>query len=105
MSMTVEGLTFRWDEEKQGLLVTTPRDQKLLTGSSAAQLLDFLLSIQREIYAAEQARDLPSWIQQPERQIVAGGIIVEAQAQPEPEPRQITAAPRLFLPSKTQAQE
>ncbi len=85
-SSTVNEVTFRWDETQQGLLVTTARDQKLLTGSNAAQLLDFLHSIEQKIYSAAQP-------------IITGGVVVEAQ--PEPQPRQI-ASPRLFLPSKRQ---
>lgn len=95
-SITLDGVTFRWDEEKQALLITTPADQKALTGSSAAQLLDFLLSMQQEIYAAEQARELPTWAHQPAHQILRGQIIEE-------QPRRL--GPGSHLPSRRQTQE
>jgi len=47
-SITLDGVTFRWDG--QDLLVTTATSQKRLTGSSALQLSDFLLSIQQDLY-------------------------------------------------------
>ena len=59
MSVTLDGVTFRWDGEE--LLVTTATSQKRVTGSSAATLLDFLLAIQQDLYTAEQARELPTW--------------------------------------------
>ena len=41
-------------------LVTTATNQKRLTGRNALQLLDFLLLIQQDLYAVEQARDVPA---------------------------------------------
>ena len=64
-SITLDGVTFRWDG--QDLLVTTATSQKRLTGSSALQLSDFLLSIQQDLYRVEQARDLPAWVRPPLR--------------------------------------
>lgn len=57
-SITLDGVTFRWDEQE--LLVTTATSQKCLTGTSALQLSDFLLSIQQDLYTVEQARELPT---------------------------------------------
>jgi len=45
-SITLDGVTFRWDGQE--LLVTTATSQKRLTGASALQLSDFLLSIQQD---------------------------------------------------------
>ena len=72
MSITLDGITFCWDGET--LLVTTAAGQHRLTGGSATKLLDFLLSIQQDLYAAEQARELPTWAHSP-RQFVNGGMI------------------------------
>jgi len=47
------------------LLVTTATSQKRLTGTSALQLSNFLLSIQQDLYRVEQARDLPAWVRPP----------------------------------------
>ena len=72
MNIALDGVTFRWDGEE--LLITTATDQKRLTGSSAAKLLDFLLAIQQDLYTAEQARELPTWAH-PSRQFVNGHVI------------------------------
>ncbi len=64
-SMTLDGVTFRWDGQE--LLVTTTTSQKRLTGTNALQLSDFLLSIQQDLYRVEQARDLPAWVRPPLR--------------------------------------
>jgi len=72
MNIALDGVTFRWDGEE--LLITTATDQKRLTGSSAAKLLDFLLAIQQDLYTAEQARELPTWAH-PSRQFVNGQVI------------------------------
>ncbi len=53
MSITLDGVTFRWDGQE--LLVTTAAGQQRLTGSSAARLVDFLLSIQHDLSVAAQA--------------------------------------------------
>jgi len=71
-SITLDGVTFRWDGQE--LLVTTATSQKRLMGSSAARLLDFLLAIQQCLYAAEQARELPTWAHPPQ-QFVNGQVI------------------------------
>ncbi len=64
-SITLDGVTFRWDG--QDLLVTTATSQKRVTGTNALQLSDFLLSIQQDLYAVDQARDLPAWVRPPLR--------------------------------------
>ncbi len=64
-SITLDGVTFRWDWQE--LLVTTATSQKRLPGTNALQLSDFLLSIQQDLYAVEQARDLPVWVRPPLR--------------------------------------
>ena len=74
MSITLDGVTFRWDGD--ALLVTTATSQKRLTGSSAARLLDFLQLIQQDLYAAEQARELPMWAHPP-RTFVNGQVSEE----------------------------
>ena len=74
MSVTLDGVTFRWDGEE--LLVTTATSQKRLTGSSAATLLDFLLTLQQDLYSAEQARELPTWAHPP-RTFVNGQVSEE----------------------------
>ena len=71
MNIALDGVTFRWDGEE--LLITTATDQKRLTGSSAAKLLDFLLAIQQDLYTAEQARELPTWAH-PSRQFLNGQV-------------------------------
>jgi len=53
---------------------TTATDQKHLTGSSAARLLDFLVSIQHDLYTAEQAREVPMWAH-PSHQFLNGQVI------------------------------
>ena len=67
-SITLDGVTFRWDGQE--LLITTATSQKRLTGTSALQLSDFLLSIQQDLYLVEQARDLPVWVRPPLRSVV-----------------------------------
>jgi len=42
-------------------------------GSSAATLLNFLVSIQQGLYTAEQARELPTWAH-PSRHFVNGQV-------------------------------
>ena len=64
-SITLDGVTFRWDGQE--LLMTTATSQKRVTGTSAFQLSDFLLSIQQDLYLVEQARDLPTWVRPPLR--------------------------------------
>ena len=71
MTLALDGVTFRWDGEE--LLLITATDQKRLTGSSAARLLDFLMAIQQDLYTAEQARELPTWAH-PSRQFVNGQV-------------------------------
>ena len=63
--ISLGGVTFRWDNDQ--LIVTTQGDQRILSGSDAAQLLDFLLGNEQVIYAAEQARELPGWVRSGER--------------------------------------
>ena len=60
--MSLNGVSFRWDQDR--LIVTVQGDQHILSGSEAARLLDFLLSYQQPIYAAQQTRELPDWIQE-----------------------------------------
>ena len=74
-SITLDGVTFRWDG--QDLLVTTATSQKHLTGTSALQLSGFLVSIQQDLYLVEQARDLPAWVRPPLRS--ANGQVSEEQ--------------------------
>ena len=71
MTLALDGVTFRWDGEE--LLLITATDQKRLTGSSAARLLDFLMAIQQDLYTAEQARELPTWAH-PSRHFVNGQV-------------------------------
>ena len=71
MTLALDGVTFRWDGEE--LLLITATDQKRLTGSSAARLLDFLMAIQQDLYSAEQARELPTWAH-PSRHFVNGQV-------------------------------
>jgi hypothetical protein len=70
-SITVNGVSFRWSDDQ--LLITTAHSQDLLSAGSAAQLLDFLLLHQQEIYAGEQGRELPAWARDETRSI-AGSI-------------------------------
>lgn len=96
MGITIDGVTFRWDEQEQGLVISTPTDRRVLTSSSGAQLLDFLQSIQQQLYAAERNDDLPAWVQPqllPER-YVNGDVVIEEQP-----PAQIGPG-RLLLPSR-----
>ena len=72
MTLALDGVTFRWDGEE--LLLPTATNQQRLTGSSAARLLDFLASIQQDLYTAEQARELPRWTH-PSHQFVNGQVI------------------------------
>lgn len=65
VSITLDSVTFRWDGQE--LPVTMATSQKRLTGSSAVKLLDFLLALQRYLYIAEQARELPTWAHPPLR--------------------------------------
>jgi hypothetical protein len=58
-SITLQGITFRWNGDE--LLITTSTGQQSLSGSDAAQLLDFLQYRQQQLYAAEQGRELPQW--------------------------------------------
>jgi hypothetical protein len=81
-SISLNGVTFRWDQDR--LIVTVQGDQRILSGSDAAQLLDFLLSNEQVIYAAEQARELPGWVR-PGEQFSNGQVIGTVQ------PRQLPA--------------
>jgi hypothetical protein len=70
-SINVNGVSFRWSDGQ--LLIMTAHGQDLLSATSAAQLLDFLLVYQQEIYAGEQGRELPAWARDETRSI-AGSI-------------------------------
>jgi hypothetical protein len=70
-SINLNGVSFRWNDGQ--LLITTVRGQDLLSATGAAQLLDFLLLHQQEIYAGEQGRELPPWARD-ERRYVSGSI-------------------------------
>jgi hypothetical protein len=70
-SINVNGVSFRWHDGQ--LLITTARGQDCLSATSAAQLLDFLLLHQQEIYAGEQGRELPAWARD-ETCSIAGSI-------------------------------
>ncbi len=74
MSITLDGITFRWDG--QDVWVTTAASQRRITSGSAARLLDFLLLIQQDLYAVEQACEMPMWAHLP-RQLVNGGVSEE----------------------------
>ena len=82
MGITVDGVTFRWDE-REGLIISTRTDRRVLSDESGAQLLDFLQSIQPQLYAAE-------------RSVVNGNIVSEEL------PKQIGSG-RLLLPSREQS--
>ncbi len=66
-SITLQGVTFRWNGEE--LLITTSTGQQSLSGSDAAQLLDFLQYRQQQLYAAEHSRELPQWARPASRYI------------------------------------
>jgi hypothetical protein len=70
-SINVNGVSFRWSDDQ--LLITTAHGQDCLSATSAAQLLDFLLLHQQEIYAGEQGRELPAWARD-ETRFIAGSI-------------------------------
>ena len=74
-SITVNGISFRWSDDH--LLITTAHGQDCLSAGSAAQLLDFLLWHQQEIYAGEQGRELPAWARD-ETRFIAGSIEQQA---------------------------
>lgn len=95
MGVTLDGVTFRWDEQ-EGLVISTSTDRRVLSGASGAQLLDFLQSIQEQIYTAEHHGDLPAWVRPQLEQYVQGGIVIE-------EEQQLTqiGPGRLLLPSRT----
>jgi hypothetical protein len=75
-SITLHGITFRWNNEK--LVITTSAGQQQLSGEDAAQLLDFLLHHQQDFYATEQARELPAWARQSGRFV--NGSLIERQS-------------------------
>lgn len=64
---------FPWDDQE--LLVTTVDQQRVI--GSAAKLWDFLLSIQHDLYAEEQAPGLPTWAHPPRRCV--NGEVIEGQ--------------------------
>lgn len=59
-------------------MITAGTEQRIVTGSETAQLLDFLQQIQQQIYVAEQARELPVWTREP-GQFVNGQVVEQEQ--------------------------
>lgn len=75
-SITLHGITFRWNNDE--LIITTRSGQERLSGDDAAQLLDFLMHRQQDLYGAEQSRGLPAWARQTERFV--NGSLIERQS-------------------------
>ncbi|SRR6266487_2642534 len=80
-SIIAGGLTFRWADNV--LLITTPTGQHMLNGRATAHVLTFLDANRDDIFAVDQANEVPDWAQpeSPGRYVV-GSLVSEQERQP-----------------------